>query len=196
LPTGNAAATWTLNPRADQTTSYEVGTYNGISDDIHAIQTWIEREVDLSTIGKFQHNWDGFDASAPDPVVLDNAITFLRTLREYEPASPPTRAVLSPDGLIAFEWLEGNSFVRAEVEDSNEVEWMFAISGQPTHFSVSRLKAPIAERIAEPNPASSDISWEPLGPQPFVDWVSNATTAATTYLKFYGTSRTRCDSLG
>jgi hypothetical protein len=167
LPTWNPSAiVWTLSESTYQTPTsvVEAGPYNRASGDIHAIQAWIERELDLSTIGKFQNNWDGFDATAPDPVVVSNAISFLRTLRERQPANPPIRAVISPDGLIAFEWLEGNNFIRAEIENSTEVEWMIAGPDRPTEFEVEYLEAPTAGEVR-------NQTWQPA-PSAVGDFVS------------------------
>lgn len=128
--------------------TYQSSVYHHVQADIRAISSWIEREWDLARIREFGDNWDGFEAAAPDLTVLERAGSFLRLLRARDITNPPMRAVLSPSGSIALEWLEGNCFLRAEIGDSNEVEWMLAIPGQPTDFKVESL-APSASEAVE-----------------------------------------------
>jgi hypothetical protein len=119
--------------------AYQGSGRTNASADIHAVQLWIERERDLAKFRQRTDNWDGFESSAPDQAILNRAVFFLRTLQERNLANPPMRVALAPDGSVAFEWLEGASFVRAEVEDSDEVEWMVAVPGQATRFQVECL---------------------------------------------------------
>ena len=127
---------WTLVDAA-----YESCLLQQALTDIDALRRWSERERDLARIRELSDNWDGFEAAAPDPTVLERASSFLRLLRDRDISNPPTALVLSPSGSIALEWIEGNGFLRAEVGDSNEVEWMLAISGQPPDFRIESLSA-------------------------------------------------------
>jgi hypothetical protein len=136
------AVVWT-----DTRPAYQSSVYEHALVDIRAIKTWIEREVDLARIRKLGYNWDGFEAAAPDARVWEKANAFLRLLRERDITNPPMRAVLSPNGSIALEWLEGDSFLRAEIGDSNEVEWMLVIPGQPTEFRVESLISSDSEAV-------------------------------------------------
>jgi len=127
--------------------AYQSSIYHFAQDDILAIKSWIEREFELKRIREFGDNWDGFEAAAPDPAILGRASAFFRLLRERDGASPPMRVGLSPNGSVAMEWLTGNGFLRAEIGDSNEVEWMLAIPGQPTDFKVESLTPWASEAV-------------------------------------------------
>ena len=128
---------WTQTEPAHETFLLEQGsTY------IQALQNWIAREHDLARIRTLGNNWDGLDADAPDLAVVNRAEFFLRVLKEYEPANPPMRIVLAPDGSISFEWVEDNRFVQAEISDSAKVEWMVAIPGEATVFGIESLEEP------------------------------------------------------
>lgn len=142
LPNWNSQAiVWTaVQPAYSET----VSTQQLIPADIQTVHSWIERAIDLARIRKLEGNWDGFGADAPELTVLAGADHFFRILRERDIANPPMRIVVSPDGAIAFEWLKGNSFIRAEIEDSNEIDWMIATPGQPTEFAVEHLAEPSA----------------------------------------------------
>jgi hypothetical protein len=126
-----------------------------LSSDIPALQLWIDRERDLSAIGHYGENWDGFGSASPDPRVVGRAITFLRFLRDRDRASPPLRASLSPDGTVALEWLDGERLIRAEIEASTEIEWMIAIPGYPTEFRTELFGDPLESG------ASQEPAWRP-----------------------------------
>ena len=110
--------------------------------DIEALQNWLEREQDLARIRNYGSSWDGYDADAPDTSVINRADLFLRILKEREPASPPMRIVLAPDGSISFEWVDDNKLVQAEISDSPKVDWMVAVQGEPTAFGAESLEEP------------------------------------------------------
>lgn len=134
FPTHPQAIVWTrIEP------AYQFNLYEYLSADIHSLQSWIAKEADLSAFRQRLEDWDGLGASAPDPTVVDRAISFLHILRARDRSNPPRRVVLSSDGLIALEWVEGRKFVQAEIGNSNEIEWMIASPGQPTEFRVEFL---------------------------------------------------------
>jgi hypothetical protein len=139
------------NPTAivwTQTTpAYQTIVFDGFQASIPVISSWIERAFDLASIRALGDNWDGFGSEAPDHSVIEKANAFFRVLQDRDFTNPPMRVGLSPNGSIAFEWLEQDAFLRAELGDSEEVEWMRAAPGQPTNFRLeslapSRLEAP------------------------------------------------------
>lgn len=129
-----SAIVWTKGGPA-----YQSSLHTSASADIHAVQSWSERERDLARFRLRGDNWDGFDSPAPNQANLNRAVFFLRILQERNFANPPMRVALSPEGAVAFEWLDGDNFLRAEIEDSDEVEWMLAIPGETTRFRVDKL---------------------------------------------------------
>jgi hypothetical protein len=132
--TNQSAIVWT---NIEQASEPDLRDY--VSTDIRAIQSWLAREADLAAFRKLGGNWDGFDAVAPDAAIVERAIFFLHILRDRDRSNPPGRVVLASDGLIALEWVEGNRFIQAEIGNSDDVEWMVAIPGQPTEFGVESL---------------------------------------------------------
>lgn len=147
FPANPPAIVWTnIEP------AYQFNLRDYAPTDIRAIQSWLQREADLSSLCKLGENWDGFDAAAPDDAIINKAISFLRILRDREPLNPPKRVVPSPNGLIALEWVEDNRFIQAEVSESDEVEWMVAIPGQLTRF--------VLESLSNSEPAEEQ-AWQP-----------------------------------
>jgi hypothetical protein len=135
---------FSTNPQAivwtqAEPTYQQVDFRDYISADIQSIQTWIAKETELSSFRNFHDNWDGLDAAAPDSTLVGKGLFLLRLLKERDPSNPPKRVVLSTDGFIALEWVDGNRLIQAEVGDSDEIEWMIAMPGQPTNFSVEPL---------------------------------------------------------
>ena len=123
---------------------------------IAASMSWNEREKDLARLRSFENNWDGFEAEAPDPSLMDKADFFLRVLKQRYPDNPPMRVVLSADGAVAFEWAKNDKFVQAEIIDPFRVEWMFATSEQDTKFSIEFLDAQTQEQAWQPKPTVVD----------------------------------------
>jgi len=114
---------------------------SAISADIRAVQCWYERELELVTIREFGENWDGRGSDAPTVAAMDAGSLFLRIWKETNYGNPPARIALSPNGLLSVDWLDGDELIRAEIQDldSNEIEWMRAIPGQPTEFFTTAL---------------------------------------------------------
>lgn len=64
-----------------------------------------EREFSISVIREYEgldDDWDGYDASAIAPIVIDNAMSILRALVLVGMASPEISPM--PNGTIHFEW--------------------------------------------------------------------------------------------
>lgn len=115
---------------------FETAAVTAISTDIRAVQLWREREFELAAIRKLSTNWDGRGSDAPSLSATEAAALFLAIWKDKDYATPPARIALSPAGFVNVDWLDGEALVRAEVLDleSNEIEWMKAIPGQPTEF--------------------------------------------------------------
>jgi len=124
------------------------------SVDVKALAEWRKREAELFAIRKYEDDWDGFGAEAPDTKLVDTAISFLQLLRTRGD-DPPMRATLSPDGYVAIEWQIAGNYRRAEFLNYTEAEWMRAAPGRPTEFEIEVL--PI-EAPAEPAWGSA---WQP-----------------------------------
>jgi hypothetical protein len=149
--TNPQAIVWTQVEPAYQ----QVDFHDYVSADIQSVRAWIAKEAELSAFRNLGNNWDGFDAPAPDSTQVERAISFLRILRDRDFSNPPKRVVLSADGFIAFEWVEGDRFIQAELGDSSEVEWMVATPGQPTEFGVEPLEVDSGSGPTE------GLAWQP-----------------------------------
>jgi hypothetical protein len=123
-----------------------------ISADVN-VSAWADHLTTLARIRTLNVNWDGEESVPPSFPVWSRASVFLNVLRERESAFPPTKIAVSPDGLIAFEWYGNDVFMRAEVGDTNQVEWMFSIPGSPTEFQtefVAEITAPEQGQVWQP----------------------------------------------
>jgi hypothetical protein len=145
------AITWTKAEPA-----YSMIDREQIASDIRTLLSWSERERDLSAICQYAENWDGLDSAPPDPAVIARAGAYLRLLKDQREASPPLRISLSPDGVIAMEWLEGQQLIRAEIGNTNEIEWMMAQPGKPTEYRV--------EIFGEDSVELRGHEWQPAPP--------------------------------
>ena len=133
---------------------------SAISADIRAIQTWRERELELATIREFGNDWDGRGSDAPTTGALQAAALFLAICKNNNLETPPARVALSPSGFLTADWLEGDALIRAEVLDlnSNEIEWMKVIPGQPTVFFTTFLMDQTSSRTEQVQ------TWQPAPP--------------------------------
>lgn len=118
-----------------------IASASAISADIRAIRSWRDRELELATIREFGDDWDGRGSGAPSVGALEAASIFLAICKSNEPSDPPARLALSPSGFLTADWLDGEALIRAEILDleSNEIEWMCAVPGQPTEFVTTPL---------------------------------------------------------
>jgi hypothetical protein len=132
-----------LNPPAIvstvETPAPAITSASAISADIHAIQSWRERELELATIRQYGEDWDGRRSDAPTVAATEAAALFLAICKKMGPSNPPARISLSPSGFLCADWLEGDALLRAEILDGNEIEWMRATPGQPTEFFTTAL---------------------------------------------------------
>lgn len=103
-----------------------------ISVNLPAIDEWGNREAELLRFRELRDNWDGMGSSAPIKQAVDLAMAFIRKFREQSP--PAARATISPEGLVALEWVNKDTFTRAEFDSSNKVEWLQATPGRMTEF--------------------------------------------------------------
>jgi len=109
---------------------------------------WWHRRRDLLEIRKYQDGWNGFGADAPDPKMVDAAISFLHVL-ERRGDTPPMRVTLSPDGLVAMEWQGDGGYWQAEIVSEREVEWMRVAPGRPTEFHTELLTLRCRDKTPE-----------------------------------------------
>lgn len=134
---------------------------SAISADIAAIQSWREREHELVAVREFGENWDGRGSDPPTVAAMDAAALFLALCKKLDYGNAPSRLALSPSGFLSVDWLDGDALVRAEILESNEIEWMRAIPGQATEFFTTALIGHTGSRIEQvqtwqPAPVAED----------------------------------------
>jgi hypothetical protein len=102
----------------------------GISD--QSRDNWRKVILALESLRSLQDNWDGLDAAAPSPGIVDSAVELASRLAQTE-MSPPTTAVPTPAGTILFAW-EGSEYLELEICSPCRAEWMHVDSkGVATH---------------------------------------------------------------
>jgi hypothetical protein len=142
-----------------------------IAANIREIQEWRQMEIDAANFRSYKDNWDGSDGVAPDARVVNSAVAFLYDLRGREDMPAPGRVSLSPEGSIAFDWLQGPALIRAELSEPERVSWMIAVPGKPTTFGTEVLRSPQPTAFGS-EPASAVTAstidrgqeWQPAAP--------------------------------
>jgi hypothetical protein len=107
------------------------------SDPIAAVDSgnhserWAAVIDELLRIRKFESDWDGLGAEAPNAALVDRAIQWIQTMQGWGHALPPVRAVPGPVGDIHLVWGGPAFYLTAELCESNKVAWLLQIPGQP-----------------------------------------------------------------
>lgn len=156
-----ATETWT----ADQTVSVGLGSLVmgalASSPEHTLAHLWDLRLSDLLTIRRLSADWDGEDAEAPGPELVDFTITLLDYWRVSGDMPVPERIVPSPNGTVVIEWRWPDTYVEADVIDARTIEWMIAEDGREPAHDVTVLDQglgayPVSERyITEPSVSSA-----------------------------------------
>src|SRR5579875_1322013 len=104
--------------RAVQTSVFtSVGSYEEAQT-----QTWSSLIDELLRIRNLQDDWDGEGTEAPDPALVDGAITLAQSLRAKR--SPPAdRVIAGVNGTIYFEWHTPFGYQEIEVLSPVDAEW-------------------------------------------------------------------------
>jgi hypothetical protein len=123
---------WTLEQSKEAATRSK----RSISTDVVASSRWLERENELKTIRRFKNDWDGMGAAAPNPHVIDNAIRFLRKLKQTEDAPAPDSITASPTGSVVLIWNSNDEYVEAEIAVEWIIEWMRETPSGTSHTSI------------------------------------------------------------
>lgn len=103
------------------------------SDASHIDKQWAMRIEDLLRIRLLRDNWDGEDAPAPAPEVIDSVLELFPLLRTQAELPPPNRIVPSREGGIVIEWqFDPDHYLEAECSEPYRAEWMLEIPDAPT----------------------------------------------------------------
>jgi hypothetical protein len=98
---------------------------------------WHQINDELARIRELKDDWDGQGASAPVVENVEAAVKWLREMRSYPQAIPPSQIVPGVTGEVLFVWQKHAFFLEAEISKPNQVEWTLAVSGQPNKHWVT-----------------------------------------------------------
>jgi hypothetical protein len=86
---------------------------------------------ELERMRGLENDWDGQGALALDPANVDQAIAWVREMRRWHKALPPTRVLPGTLGEVVLEWRGEAMHLAAEISTSARVEWLLNVPGQP-----------------------------------------------------------------
>lgn len=94
---------------------------------------WGSQVQHLAEIRQLRDGWDGDDAVAPDPELVESAAQFLMDQRRRNlPA--PTRIIPTPDGIIIIEWRSDGFLATLELSRPYEGDLLTQWAGYPSEF--------------------------------------------------------------
>ena len=105
------------------------GKTAGSSSEVEA--NWNHIADELARIRGFMEDWDGQGASAPAAENVEAAGKWVREMRSYPQAIPPSQVVPGVTGEVLLVWQKEDFFLEAEVSKQDQIEWTLAIPGQP-----------------------------------------------------------------
>ena len=84
------------------------------------VRRWAEVIDQLLAARTLCDDWDGQGAVAPDPALVDRAVTFALTQQQTGYA-PPDFAIPTVNGTVVFEWHGPSEYVEFEVVNPDQV---------------------------------------------------------------------------
>lgn len=98
-------------------------------------RSWTRCYEKLESISKLKEDWDGMDADAPDPDILETAFKFIGQIRASGEL-PPSRIVAMANGGILVEWhFDKENRIEAEITESGVIEYCLLRDGSdPVYF--------------------------------------------------------------
>jgi hypothetical protein len=88
-------------------------------------------EDELLRLRELPADWDGQGSLAPQSTNVDQAIAWVREMRRWPRALPPTAAVPGTSGEVILEWRGDSYYLAAEISDGTRVEWLLNFPGEP-----------------------------------------------------------------
>jgi hypothetical protein len=98
---------------------------------------WKHIFQELDKIRALTADWDGQGAEAPKGENVDWAAEWVRQMRRYPSAIPPTHAVPGIAGEVYLEWRYDPLYLVAEICAPAQVEWTLSHPGQPNRHWVT-----------------------------------------------------------
>jgi hypothetical protein len=92
---------------------------------------WDRVVAELLRLRQLENDWDGHGALAVEPANIDHALAWVKEMRRWQHALPPSVVVPGTLGEVVLEW-RGEAFqLAAEISRPTHVEWLLNIPGQP-----------------------------------------------------------------
>ena len=105
-------------------------------------ESWQRLVEELERMRTLTGDWDGQGAEAPAAGSLDWALEWVRQMRQYRQAIPPSRAVPGVAGELYLEW-QGESFhLVAEIASPGRVEWTLSVPGEANRHWLTEGQLP------------------------------------------------------
>ena len=103
-------------------------------------QRWLQLIDDLLAARSLKDDWDGLGAIAPNPAVVDFAITLAQYF-QAKGIAPSDFAVAGVNGMVQFEWHSPQGFLEIEVVAPDRAEGRLLRNGLETaeEFVMNRL---------------------------------------------------------
>jgi hypothetical protein len=93
--------------------------------------SWDRLLDELSRLRRLEQDWDGQGALALDSANVDQAIAWVREMRRWRRALPPTHILPGTLGEVILEWRRGSFHLVAEIGTPTRLEWLLNLPGQP-----------------------------------------------------------------
>ena len=103
---------------------------------------WGQLLEELQRIRGLGDDWDGQGAEAPSAANVDWAREWVRQMRRYPQAIPPSKAVPGVAGEVYLEWRGASFYLVAELSAPAGVEWMLSAPGEPNRHWVTEGSLP------------------------------------------------------
>jgi hypothetical protein len=94
-------------------------------------ERWDHVLDELQRFRSLEDDWDGQGACALEPANVDATVAWVKQMRGWERALPPTAAVPGVTGEVILEWRGETYYLAAEICDPSRVEWLLSLPGQP-----------------------------------------------------------------
>jgi len=97
-----------------------------------AMETQWDRVLDeLLRLRRLERDWDGQGALALKPANVDHAIGWVKEMRSWRQALPPTHVLPGTLGEVVLEWRRDSFHLIAEIGTPSRLEWLLDLPGQP-----------------------------------------------------------------
>jgi hypothetical protein len=91
---------------------------------------WNRIVADLERLRNLEPDWDGQGSLPVDSANIERADVWIREMRGWQNALPPTRVLPGTTGEIVLEWCTESLHLAAEISTPDRVEWLLNVPGQ------------------------------------------------------------------